>query len=492
MTEPLIPNDLIEPQRIEEENKKEEIVDNNNENIKIEEEIKEKEENKPITEEESKKETNEVTFKDLKYKKEKRFVKLSFLIFGIGGLLAWNAILSDLDFFNYYLPKAPIKPDVIYPFMNFALNILFQFVLICNKKILSYKIQLLFTIIISMITLILLPLSVILFDFDQKLGFYLSCGVVLLQGFINAVCLSSFFGLVSYFPVENIVMLSTGQGVAGILMNVIKYITLVSLTSFDEKTQNIIGTLIFFSISAVIMFICFIFVLLVYKNQYFIDVLRSTDENPEKQRTTVSDEIADVSALVSDSSASERTAPKTFIKEAEEGSFCNLIKSLIDINILIFVMYTTTFTVYPSACLTPALFDLPMNWKPNTFITIFNVVDTLGRNMLNCIKPRKGLLYTLTMVRILLIATLPLNVYLDTHGYNSSYCSLFLVFNVVFLAITNGLCTSLAFAIAPTMVEDNMKGKAGSSVGFFNIVGIFTGTCTAFGMNALLQKISKL
>ena len=43
MTEPLIPNDLIEPQRIEEENKKEEIVDNNNENIKIEEEIKEKE-----------------------------------------------------------------------------------------------------------------------------------------------------------------------------------------------------------------------------------------------------------------------------------------------------------------------------------------------------------------------------------------------------------------------------------------------------------------
>ena len=284
MTEPLIPNDLIEPQRIEEENKKEEIVDNNNENIKIEEEIKEKEENKPITEEESKKETNEVTFKDLKYKKEKRFVKLSFLIFGIGGLLAWNAILSDLDFFNYYLPKAPIKPDVIYPFMNFALNILFQFVLICNKKILSYKIQLLFTIIISMITLILLPLSVILFDFDQKLGFYLSCGVVLLQGFINAVCLSSFFGLVSYFPVENIVMLSTGQGVAGILMNVIKYITLVSLTSFDEKTQNIIGTLIFFSISAVIMFICFIFVLLAYKNKYFIDVLRSTDENPEKQR----------------------------------------------------------------------------------------------------------------------------------------------------------------------------------------------------------------
>lgn len=489
MTEPLIPNEFIEPPQKEEEKKKE---DNIEENLKIEEtkeEIKEKEKEDSPIEEESNKETNEVTFKDLKYKKEKRFVKFSFLIFGIGGLLAWNAILSDIDFFNYYLLEAPIKPDVIYPFMNFALNILFQFVLVCNKKILSYKIQLLFTIIISMITLILLPLSVIFFE--QKLGFYLSCGVILFQGFINAVCLSSFFGLVSYFPVENIVMLSTGQGVAGILMNVIKYITLVSLTSFDKREQNILGTLIFFSISAVIMLICFIFVILAYKNKYFIEILRSTDENPEKQRTTVSDEIADVSAIVSDSSVSERTAPKSFIKQEEKGSFCKLIKSLLDINILIFLMYTVTFTVYPSACLTPKLFNLPMNWKPNTVITIFNVVDTIGRNMLNCIKPRKILFYILTIVRIILVATIPLNVYFDTHGYNEIYCSVFLILNVVFLAVTNGLCTSLAFAIAPTMVEDNMKGKAGSSVGFFNIVGIFTGTCTAFGMSALLQKISK-
>ena len=31
--------------------------------------------------------------------KDKFFVKISFLIFGIGGLLPWNAILSQLDYF---------------------------------------------------------------------------------------------------------------------------------------------------------------------------------------------------------------------------------------------------------------------------------------------------------------------------------------------------------------------------------------------------------
>ena len=102
MTEPLIPNEFIEPPPPQKEEEKKE--DNIEENLKIEEtkeEIKVKEKEDSFIKEESNKETNEVTFKDLKYKKEKRFVKFSFLIFGIGGLLAWNAILSDIDFFPF-------------------------------------------------------------------------------------------------------------------------------------------------------------------------------------------------------------------------------------------------------------------------------------------------------------------------------------------------------------------------------------------------------
>ena len=46
-----------------------------------------------------------------KSKSNQRFVKISFLIFGIGGLLPWNAILSQLDFFAKYLSES-FSPSV--------------------------------------------------------------------------------------------------------------------------------------------------------------------------------------------------------------------------------------------------------------------------------------------------------------------------------------------------------------------------------------------
>ena len=468
-----------------------------NEKIKLEKDLtEEKEETKTKETKERKKDIgtdieNSMVTRDshpLSNPSKKTFTKFAFLIFGIGGLLAWNAILSDLDFFNYYLKEAPVKPDVIYPFMNFALNITFQFILVFNKKIFSYKIQLIVTITLSMLSLVLLPISVLFFS--PTVGFYLSCGIVLLQGFFNAVCLSSFFGLVSYFPTENIVMMSTGQGIAGILMNVIKYITLLSLSSFSEKDQNIYGTLIFFSISAVIMLVCLIFVVLAYKNKYFLSILSNTDEKP--QDLVSIDDINEKEALVSaseDDTYSERTYPKQ--AEQKNVSFCEAFKAVLAINLLLFFMYTVTFTLYPAACLTPSLFSLPMNWKPNTVVTIFNVLDTIGRNLLNFIKPRKILLYIFSLGRAIVLITLPLNIYFDTHaGYDKTWCSVFLIINVSILAITNGLCTSLSYALAPMEVEDHMKGKAGSTVSFFNICGIFTGTCVAFGMNAIISAIT--
>lgn len=68
--------------------------------------------------------------------------------------------------------------------------------------------------------------------------------------------------------------MSTGQGIAGILMNIIQYMILLSLpigTEDKEKSNynRIIGTWIFFRISAIILFICCLFVILAYQNKYF-------------------------------------------------------------------------------------------------------------------------------------------------------------------------------------------------------------------------------
>ena len=66
--------------------------------------------------------------KENKISSNKKFVKLAFLIFRIGGLLSWNVILADLSFFMNFV--SDLNPPVYFPFFNFFLNIIFQFILL--------------------------------------------------------------------------------------------------------------------------------------------------------------------------------------------------------------------------------------------------------------------------------------------------------------------------------------------------------------------------
>ena len=93
--------------------------------------------------------------------------------------------------------------------------------------------------------------------------------MILLQGFLNAITVNSFFGLVSYFPIDIIISMSSGQGIAGILMNFIQYIVLFFIGDIDSKNKPEIendniskkGGIIFFSISVIIILICLGFII---------------------------------------------------------------------------------------------------------------------------------------------------------------------------------------------------------------------------------------
>jgi hypothetical protein len=70
--------------------------------------------------------------------------------------------------------------------------------------------------------------------------------------------------------------MSTGQGFAGILMNITRYITLFAFftdnhSSSEEKKMNKFKeSLVFFSFSGFICFLCVICTLYLYRNDYFL------------------------------------------------------------------------------------------------------------------------------------------------------------------------------------------------------------------------------
>ena len=160
--------------------------------------------------------------------------------------------------------------------MNFILNVVFQFVLLFTKKKLSFKTQILYSLIISVLSMAALPISVIYLE--GLTSFLVTSFIILLQGLANAIILSCFYAIISFLPFQYIICFSTGQGIAGILMNVTRYLILLCLGDPTLEKNIILGSLIFFAISALIISLCIVFLFVVYKNPYFIYQMRNSGE----------------------------------------------------------------------------------------------------------------------------------------------------------------------------------------------------------------------
>lgn len=358
---------------------------------------------------------------------------------------------------------------------------------------------------------------------SEKVGFGLICVSILLTGCASAITQSCFYGIMAFFPVANIILFSAGSAVCGILMNVIRYILLASIKGDDEKNNQIVGAWIFFSISALVMLITLIFVLVTYRVEYFIYLLQNTDEvtadmlklihreenkatenivpNTERETNRIQPDVISVKTPSEEDnvetpkkdsyvviSSTKEEDSKTEENPNTIKSFLEIVKDTLSIDILLCVTYIVTFTVFPGTCLKLRFFSLKNGWASTTVMLIFNIFDTIGRQILSFFKPRKSILYVVALSRIILVITLPLNVFSDRSEKfgDRTGNGIFLVINMILLSFTNGLASSLAFALAPEQVENEKKGRASKCVGFFNIFGIFLGTCLAFAMDAIV------
>ena len=134
-----------------------------------------------------------------------------------------------------------------------------------------------------------------------------------------------------------------------------------------------------------------------------------------------------------------------------------------------------------------------MNYSINTIQTIFNICEIIGRNLLYCLQPSQKKLYIVTLSRIICIILVPFTIYLQNNEImnNIHFSSIVLVFVLIFMGSSNGFGTSLAFALAPMQAPNELKSAASKCVGFFLILGIFLGTCIAFGVEPLVGLIPK-
>ena len=103
-----------------------------------------------------------------------------------------------------------------------------------------------------------------------------------------------------------------------------------------------IEALVYFSISTLFIIICFIFIILVYKNDYF------------KSQLTLSGEFNNSNSLINNkfknndnikNENNSQTDKEINNEDKKEISFMDLTKLLINVNILIAILYITTMTI---------------------------------------------------------------------------------------------------------------------------------------------------
>ena len=452
--------------------------------------------------------------------------KFIFILFGLASLLGWNAIMSELPFFSFYLNK--MDPPTSFPFLNFALNIVLQFLMLYNRNLVPLKFRLFGGLIAGTIIMILLPIIVLFIEKNSTTNVIITGAIILIMGMVNALCSGGFFALVSFFPINLMIAFSAGQGFSGVMMNIIQIIVLFSVNSGDQQKDLNVTAWIYFGISAGFLAIVFFILLYQFKTDFFkfylkplYDRAKRQKEEKEKEKKMKEKKIEDNKdeevidgekknekpqnsetsedqklKLKENKKENDEQKPNTnddkpINKKTKEVSFWEMFKILMDLDLLRTYINLISNSLFPKAGVTQSLFHTG-KYKVVTILAIYNCMDFFGRYIVLAFKQTKRKTYIISLGRTILVFLLIFNYYCEKDlGVDLTVTSILLIIYVVALGLTHGMGNSLCFGLAPTMVKDDLKLQAGSSMSFFTAFGLFLGSCLAFLTKYILEKIGE-
>jgi hypothetical protein len=425
--------------------------------------------------------------------------KVIFTFFGIASLLGWNALLTELDFFNYFL--SDINPFKSFSFMNYVLNISFQFLLLYKKNIFSLFTELMIGIIGSIIFLIIIPMCTMVLGINTLGNKIVTSLLIVLMGFTNACASGGFFGYAGYFPLEMIVMFTAGQGLSGIGLNILQYIVIASVNITDEEQQFVVRAWIFFAFSILILLVCLFFLFYSYKDEYcryYLTKGNSISAIPEQDDSKLLNSLSKEDEK-SNPINGDKFSVQTLDNEKENQNeineakvvpnFSYVFKKIWDLDLIACYGYIITFALFPNASIVQNIFSIG-EYNSVTIIAIYNAFDTLGRYLVNFMKPTKKLNGAILFGRSVLLFTIIFNYYCQERlGTSLTITSILIIIYVALLGMTNGIGAAMTFGLASKNAEDQIKEQVGNTIGFFSILGIFLGAVFAFGTGAIIEGI---
>jgi MFS family permease len=400
---------------------------------------------------------------------ESRLLYTEFLVLGAGILIAWNAILTALDWFNTVFPDRQVS--FIFTILNFLPYVIFQPLTIWKGSRFSLNMRIIPTFAVICALLALSPLLSATLQVDA--AFALMCVLIVVMGIANAIAQTSVFSLGAMMPPKytNAVML--GNAVAGIIITLARIICLASFPHTDSGL--LVSTLIYFAIAGVFILGCIFTQIHVMRNPLVQEYVSKATNKDINLTPGQGEELQ----IMDSTEQSFMDVSLPTIK--------NTYKKIWQYSFLVWMVFVITFGVFPAVSLANEDDNLSYPWFATLMITIFNFFDALGRYGVSMWLPKSLVLWVMTFSRFIFWLTFIL-IASDSPSippdwlFNGTW---FKFINMALFAFTNGFVSTCLMIHGASSVVNSMKERAGAIMSTSLVFGIFSGSLIALNFTGV-------
>jgi len=383
------------------------------------------------------------------------FAAAYFFIQGVGTLVGWNGVLNGLGFFSEHF-EGLFKVDFAFPVAVYFANMAANFAIIPLSKKVSLDNRV--SIPLAVVCAIMGIIPVITHIFPNATGFWIVMFCLFILGFCNNIFMSSISGICAKMPGYYFGIFMGGTGLAGIIMNVLRAISLLTFDSLEDGA--LIGVFVYFGAAVMILIFCvFLHFKFVKSDIYDYYMMKSRRQTIEYQ------EVMNIQDSI--------TTPLSEPEENTEMNFTTLFQVLGKVKLyvgLMLLLYIQTFMMFPGVMLDKPIPGMKFDWKVVSMIFTYNLFDTIGkfltkrRDLFN-----KCCITALVLARFwffftFLIAATTMNV----DVFDSTW---FAYVNIALFALTNGYATSALFTLIPEQLQTNIEKEISGFLGVWGLTG---------------------
>ncbi|CAI2369597.1 unnamed protein product [Moneuplotes crassus] len=405
-----------------------------------------------------------------------KFVYFTFLFLGMGLLMPFNTLMTALDYFIVKLPGHDV--DFIASILANGPLFVFNLIMIIFSKYFPEKRTIGVTMMLMMAITLFLPFIPMVAGNNVETAWVIFIVSVLLLSSVNGMLQCMLYGFTGSVPGNYIAPLNTGVGVSGIVISVLRAISLIFFpTDSDPENPNFFkGSLMYFIIVSLILVLCTVMLTLLPRTEYY-----SYHMNQTRQQLDSASLEGEEQELALGNSEEESIIQN---REMNKGIFqymWEVHNTVLITGYGLALVYTQTFCVFPGVFLQAEIdFFENQSWEVWFAISLFNFADTAGRYASELkVVLTENTTAVATLLRFIPIAFAFLSAY-DIPFFSHD---VFKIANIILIGLSNGYVGNCQMVVAVNNSRVRDKGITSMFMSVFLIFGVTVGSLIAsFGI----------